>query len=299
MWGCLELTWGLGLPWGWSPLEAAMPALWRTGGCGGKGNHLGRSYSESFFGQPEEWVCPGATGLCSRREPGVGTAANSVHVQGGDLLPDDTPSEGPGGRADEEVQEGGDTGHRGWCQWRQHDQRHVRGGGQLASSHGLAPSFLHGQNWSEWYSVAGSHSCLSYVLHIYTFLQLHSYSSIPVLPFIDTCRHQPISTGMHTHSNSCIYTMSVSTHTDTHGSHKNTCLHSQNRLCNYHTFFLRWLKVHRKDPWAGVIVCFFFEGCRLWCPIQRSFLSQVYVPKSLPCSPGWRRIGDLLITLDQ
>lgn len=80
------------------------------------GKGLGRSCPESLFGQPEMWVCPGAAGLCSRREPGVGTAANSVHVQGGDLLPDDTPSEGPGGRAGEEVQEGGDTGHWRWGQ---------------------------------------------------------------------------------------------------------------------------------------------------------------------------------------
>jgi hypothetical protein len=61
-------------------------------------------------------VCSGSIGLCSRRELGGGTAANSVHVQGGDLLPDDTPSESPGGTAGEEVQEGGDTGHRGWGQ---------------------------------------------------------------------------------------------------------------------------------------------------------------------------------------
>ncbi|EDL98731.1 rCG54833 [Rattus norvegicus] len=61
-------------------------------------------------------VCPGATGLCSRKQHGVRAAANSMHVQGGGLLPDDTPSEGPSGRPGEEVQEGGDTGHRGWGQ---------------------------------------------------------------------------------------------------------------------------------------------------------------------------------------
>lgn len=58
-------------------------------------------------------MCPGAAGPCSRRKPGVGTGADGVHVQGGDLLPDDTPPESPGGRTGEEVQEGGDTGHRG------------------------------------------------------------------------------------------------------------------------------------------------------------------------------------------
>lgn len=77
---------------------------------------LERSCFERLLGQPEMWVYPGATGLCSGREPGVGATANSVHVQGGYLVPDDTPSEGPGGRAGEEVQEGGDTGHRGWSQ---------------------------------------------------------------------------------------------------------------------------------------------------------------------------------------
>lgn len=58
-------------------------------------------------------VCPDAAGLCSRREPGGDAAASSMHVPWGGLLPDDAPSEGPGDRAGEEVQEGGDTGHRG------------------------------------------------------------------------------------------------------------------------------------------------------------------------------------------
>lgn len=80
------------------------------------GKSLERSCPESLFGQPEMWVCSDAAGLCSGREPGVGAGANSVHVQGSYLLPDDTPSEGPGGRDGEEVQEGGDTGHRGWGQ---------------------------------------------------------------------------------------------------------------------------------------------------------------------------------------
>lgn len=59
---------------------------------------------------------PGVAGPRSRREPTAGSAANGMHVQGGDLLSNDTPSEGPGGRAGEEVQEGGDSGHRGWGQ---------------------------------------------------------------------------------------------------------------------------------------------------------------------------------------
>lgn len=90
--------------------------LWLTGEYGGEGEGLGRFCPKSLLGQPGMWVCPGAAGPRSRREPGVGTAANGVHVQGSDLLPGDTPSEGPGGRAGEEVQEGGDTGHRGWGQ---------------------------------------------------------------------------------------------------------------------------------------------------------------------------------------
>lgn len=105
-------TLGSRAPW----KQACLTSPCSTGEYGGEGRGLGRSCPENLFGQPEMCVCPGAAGLCSRREPGVGTAASSMHVQGGDLLPDDTPSEGPGGGAGEEVQEGGDTGHRGWGQ---------------------------------------------------------------------------------------------------------------------------------------------------------------------------------------
>lgn len=97
-------------------LGSSYADLCSTGEYGKEGKGLGGSCPKNLFGQSEMWVCPGAAGLCSRREPGVGTAASSMPVQGGDLLPDDTPSEGPSGRAGEELQEDSDTGHWGWGQ---------------------------------------------------------------------------------------------------------------------------------------------------------------------------------------
>ena len=101
---------GAWLHWEWSILGAALPER------GERRGKRGKVLSQELLGQPGMWMCPGAAGPRSRRKPGVGTAADSVHVQGGDLLPDDAPPEGPGGRTGEEVQEGGDTGHRGWGQ---------------------------------------------------------------------------------------------------------------------------------------------------------------------------------------
>lgn len=103
---------GAWLHWEWSILGAALPERGEQRGKRGPRKVL----SQELLGQPGMWMCPGAAGPRSRRKPGVGTAADSVHVQGGDLLPDDAPPEGPGGRTGEEVQEGGDTGHRGWGQ---------------------------------------------------------------------------------------------------------------------------------------------------------------------------------------
>lgn len=47
-----------------------------------------------------------------------------MHVQGSDLLQGHSSAEGSGGRAGQEVQAGGHTGHRGWSQRCQHDQRY-------------------------------------------------------------------------------------------------------------------------------------------------------------------------------
>ena len=107
----LEFTWGLGFPGN----GASWEQLCLRGENGGE-RGLSKVLSQELWGQPGMEMCPGATGPRSRRKPGVGTAADGMHVQGGDLLPDDAPPEGPGGRTGEEVQEGGDTGHRGWSQ---------------------------------------------------------------------------------------------------------------------------------------------------------------------------------------
>lgn len=71
-------------------------------------------------------------GLRAGREPGAGAGENCLHVQSGDLLPGDSPAEGPGGGAGEEVQEGCDPGDRRRCQRRQHDQKWVVADSQRA-----------------------------------------------------------------------------------------------------------------------------------------------------------------------
>lgn len=60
-------------------------------------------------------------GARARPQSGGGVPEDGVHVQGGDLLQGHPAAEGPGGRAGQEVQEGGDAGHRGRGQRREHD----------------------------------------------------------------------------------------------------------------------------------------------------------------------------------
>lgn len=68
-----------------------------------------------------------SSGLRAGEGPAPGAAADGVHVSDGDLLQGHPAAEGPGGGAGEEVQAGGDAGHRGRSQRREHDQRYQQG----------------------------------------------------------------------------------------------------------------------------------------------------------------------------
>lgn len=128
-------------------------------------------------------------------------------------------------------------------------------------NHGLALSFLQGQNWPRWHCVLGSQSCISYVLYIYNVLQLHSSSSIPTLPLIYTCIYQSICRHaqtfrfmhLHTHIHTQIHMVPTRTY---------AYIHRTTGCAITTPSFQDGIKGYMRNPWAGVTICSVFEGCR-------------------------------------